>query len=94
MFRKTSVSKDKVTAKKQLGQHFLTDKGIAQRIGELMLPNLDTVIEIGPGMGVMTQSLYAQWGSKLTVIEIDHESVAYLGRQEWAHGLNIMEGDF
>ena len=94
MFRKSEGSKDKVTAKKQLGQHFLTDKGIAQKIGELMQSNLDIVIEIGPGMGVMTQSLYANWGSKLTVIEIDQESVEYLGRQDWAVGLNILKGDF
>ncbi len=94
MFRKSNAPTDKVTAKKQLGQHFLTDKGIAQRIGELMVDNLDVVIEIGPGMGVMTQSLYAQWGARLTVIEIDKESVQYLGRQEWAQGLNILEGDF
>jgi 16S rRNA (adenine1518-N6/adenine1519-N6)-dimethyltransferase len=94
MFRKANKPTDKVTAKKQLGQHFLTDKGIAQRIGELMVSDLDVVIEIGPGMGVMTQSLYGTWGPKLTVVEIDHESVEYLERQEWAQGLNILEGDF
>ena len=94
MFRKPNTQTDKVTAKKQLGQHFLTDKGIAQRIGELMVEDLDGVMEIGPGMGVMTQSLFAKWNSKLTVVEIDKESVEYLGRQEWAVGLNILEGDF
>jgi phospholipid N-methyltransferase len=79
MFRKPNTQTDKVTAKKQLGQHFLTDKGIAQRIGELMVEDLDGVMEIGPGMGVMTQSLFAKWDSKLTVVEIDKESVEYLG---------------
>lgn len=94
MFKKPNINLDKVTAKKQLGQHFLTDKGIAQRIGELLVDNLDAVIEIGPGMGVMTTSLYEKWGEKLAVIEIDKESVDYLNRQEWAKGLRVIEGDF
>ena len=81
MFRKPNVNSDKVTAKKQLGQHFLTDKGIAQKIGDLLVDDLDGVIEIGPGMGVMTTSLYEKWGNKLAVIEIDKESCDYLGRQ-------------
>jgi 16S rRNA (adenine1518-N6/adenine1519-N6)-dimethyltransferase len=94
MFRKPNVNSDKVTAKKQLGQHFLTDKGIAQKIGDLLIDDLDGVIEIGPGMGVMTTSLYEKWGNKLAVIEIDKESCDYLGRQEWAEGLKVIEGDF
>lgn len=84
----------KVTAKKQLGQHFLTDKGIAERIGGLLKEPLDSVIEIGPGMGIMTQFLYSTWGEKLACIELDGESVIYLKQQDWAKGMNIMEGDF
>ncbi len=67
-----------VRAKKALGQHFLTDLSIARRIAATVesyrgLP----VIEVGPGMGVLTQFLLAA-GYDVTVIEIDQESVDYL----------------
>ena len=92
--KREHIEKDKVQAKKQLGQHFLTDKGIAKKIGSLVSSEVDCVIEIGPGMGVMTQSLYKTWGQKLACIEIDAESVEYLSRQEWAQGLQVIKGDF
>lgn len=71
----------KVRAKKHLGQHFLKDEGIAKDIVDLLSShrNYATVVEIGPGMGVLTQFLvqnkekYTTW-----VVEIDRESVAYL----------------
>ena len=70
-----------VRAKKSLGQHFLTDLAIAQRIaGSLeVLPETDTdVLEIGPGMGVLTQYLLQKPGIRLKMVEIDRESVDYL----------------
>ena len=67
-----------VRAKKALGQHFLTDLSIAERIAGTVsdykgLP----VLEVGPGMGVLTQFLLAQ-GHDLKVVELDGESVNYL----------------
>ncbi len=83
-----------VIAKKHLGQHFLTDLSVAERIAGLLQDNLDVVIEIGPGTGVMTRFLYEKWGSKLMCIELDAESVDYLRTADWSQGLRVVEGDF
>ena len=67
-----------VKAKKHLGQHFLTDENIAKNIADSLTENgYDHVLEIGPGMGVLTKYLL-QKKSKITVLEIDRESVEYL----------------
>lgn len=69
----------KVQPKKRLGQHFLKDKDIAMRIVDLLqVPDVDIVLEIGPGMGVLTQFLLERFGEKLFVVEVDPESVDYL----------------
>lgn len=70
----------KVSPKKHLGQHFLTDLNIAKKIvDQLTLPGgLTQVVEIGPGMGVLTQYLLENTAYQTSVIEIDRESVAYL----------------
>ncbi|QCX40192.1 16S rRNA (adenine(1518)-N(6)/adenine(1519)-N(6))-dimethyltransferase RsmA [Aureibaculum algae] len=76
-----------VRAKKHLGQHFLKDENIAKKIADTLTENnYDTVLEIGPGMGVLTKYLLQK---KLTthVIEIDTESVEYLK----AHYLNLAD---
>lgn len=70
--------KYKVTAKKRLGQHFLTDYDIAQQIVDSRRANIPTMIEIGPGMGVLTQFLIKIPDTELHLIELDEESVAYL----------------
>jgi len=68
-----------VRAKKNLGQHFLNDLSIAQKIVEsLQANNIDKVLEIGPGMGVLTQFLLQNKSFETTVVEIDRESVEYL----------------
>ncbi|MDP2337731.1 MAG: 16S rRNA (adenine(1518)-N(6)/adenine(1519)-N(6))-dimethyltransferase RsmA [Bacteroidota bacterium] len=68
-----------VRAKKNLGQHFLKDKDIAQKIVEsLQASNVNKVLEIGPGMGVLTQFLLQNKSYETTVVEIDRESVEYL----------------
>ena len=79
-----------VHAKKFLGQHFLTDLSVAQRIAETLTSG--RTIEIGPGMGVLTQYLLKNPQINLTAIEIDRESVAYL--REWYPELDLVEGDF
>jgi len=87
---------EKVRAKKHLGQHFLTDLRVAERIAMTHLEkNNDLpILEIGPGMGVLTQFLLAQLPGKVHVAEIDTESVAYL-KSHFPHLTpNIHEGDF
>lgn len=83
----------KVRAKKHLGQHFLNDMNIAKRIvdsldAESGLP----VLEIGPGMGVLTQFMVEN--KVLKVIEIDRESVKYLNDNYVSLRGHIIEGDF
>ncbi len=85
-----------VRPKKNLGQHFLTDLNIAKRIADTVdepfaeLP----VLEVGPGMGVMTQFLVEK-PRPLKVVEIDRESVAYLKATLFREQENpIIEGDF
>jgi 16S rRNA (adenine1518-N6/adenine1519-N6)-dimethyltransferase len=69
---------EKVKAKKHLGQHFLKDESIAKAIADtLNLEGYDDVLEIGPGMGVLTKYLLEK-PITTYVIEIDTESVAYL----------------
>ena len=79
-----------VRAKKFLGQHFLKDLSVAQRIAETIPAG--RVLEIGPGMGVLTQYLLKNPNLQTTAIEIDRESVAYL--KEWYPELHLIEGDF
>lgn len=83
-----------VRAKKALGQHFLTDLGIAERIADTLSEHRQLpVLEIGPGMGVLTQFLLAK-GHDTHVIEIDRESVAYLSEHFPTLEGRIVEGDF
>ena len=69
-----------VRAKKALGQHFLVDQGAAQRIVAALEPveNAREVLEIGPGMGVLTQYLLKREDIDLKMVELDEESVNYL----------------
>lgn len=72
------MTMDKVKAKKHLGQHFLNDENIAKDIADsLTLQGYKKVLEIGPGMGVLTKYLLEK-SIDTYVIEIDTESVAYL----------------
>ena len=83
----------KVRAKKHLGQHFLNDMGIAKKIVDGLDSNSGLpVLEIGPGMGVLTQFLFDN--KRLKVIEIDSESVKYLSDNYPTLKGNIIEGDF
>lgn len=83
-----------VRPKKQLGQHFLTDQDVARRIADTVdaCPALP-ILEVGPGMGVLTQYLLPK-GRPLKVVEIDTESVAYLKEHMPQLGENILEDDF
>jgi 16S rRNA (adenine1518-N6/adenine1519-N6)-dimethyltransferase len=86
----------KVRPKKFLGQHFLKDQNIASKIvGSLILPEgINFVLEIGPGMGVLTQFLVNRANVNLHLAEIDRESVAYLKEHYPRLADKITEGDF
>ena len=83
---------NEVKAKKFLGQHFLTDESVALRIVESLTGRTPNLIEIGPGMGVLTKYLIQKPELNFHVIEIDRESVAWL--HEHYPTLNVIEGDF
>lgn len=68
-----------VRAKKALGQHFLTDQSIARNIVAALTPGgVADTLEVGPGMGVLTQYLLQREDVNLKMVELDGESVAYL----------------
>lgn len=67
-----------VKAKKHLGQHFLTDKNIAQKIVDALSAEQQNILEIGPGMGVLTQLILNHPDKDLIALDVDEESVAYL----------------
>ncbi len=68
-----------VRAKKALGQHFLTDQSIARAIVDALTPSeVRDVLEIGPGMGVLSQYLLGRDDLDLKLVEVDGESVVYL----------------
>ncbi|TPD68594.1 16S rRNA (adenine(1518)-N(6)/adenine(1519)-N(6))-dimethyltransferase RsmA [Flavobacterium microcysteis] len=85
---------DKVKAKKHLGQHFLTDENIAKKIADtLHFEGYDNVLEIGPGMGVLTKYLLEK-PVNTYVIEIDTESVDYLNANYPKLHNHIISQDF
>ena len=87
-------NQDQVRAKKYLGQHFLKDENIAKKIADtLTLQGYKDVLEIGPGMGVLTKYLLKK-DIKTHVIEIDTESVEYLKNKYLNLSDRIYEKDF
>jgi len=86
----------KVKAKKHLGQHFLTDLDIAKNIVDaLTLTNdYNTVLEVGPGMGVLTQYLIENNNYKTFPVDIDKESIGYLADKYPTLKGQIIYGDF
>lgn len=85
---------DSIKPKKFLGQHFLTDLSVAQRIADTVdaCPDIP-VLEVGPGMGVLTQYIIPKQ-RPFKVVEIDFDSVPYLHEHFPQLGDNIIEGDF
>lgn len=81
-----------VRAKKFLGQHFLKDETVAARIADSLTGRSNHVLEIGPGMGVLTKYLIAKPELDFRAIEIDTESVEYL--HDHYPTLKVIEGDF
>ena len=109
------IKSDLVRPKKALGQHFLTDLSVAQKIADALVVELETiggavpeagvvtagntdaampVLEIGPGMGVLSQYLLEREDIDLKMIEIDRESVDYLLTHFPKASGRVIEGDF
>jgi 16S rRNA (adenine1518-N6/adenine1519-N6)-dimethyltransferase len=84
----------KVRPKKKLGQHFLTDLNIAQKIADLLqFEQYQNLLEIGPGTGVLTQFLVSKT-TALHLVEIDEESILFLEKTYTEEQLNLIKGDF
>lgn len=82
-----------VRPKKNLGQHFLTDQNIARKIVDSLGSDVPVVLEIGPGMGVLTKYLLDRPEINLHVIEIDRDSVTWL-QENFPELKNIWSEDF
>ena len=85
---------DFVRPKKALGQHFLVDLNIARKIVDALSADHDVVIEVGAGMGVLTQYLIENQLEKLQVVEIDKESVEFLKKKFPELEGHLTLGDF
>lgn len=87
---------EKVKAKKHLGQHFLRDENIARKIVEAFMQQYtgNTILEVGPGMGVLTKYLLDSREDDVYVAEIDRDSVAYLKEHYPSLSPRVLEEDF
>ncbi len=88
--------KNYVKPKKHLGQHFLKDEAVAENIASMFLKHVEPetpIVEIGPGMGVLTKYLI-QKQNNITLVEIDSESIQYLENSPLYAQINLIEGDF
>ncbi len=85
-----------VRAKKHLGQHFLTDKNIAAKIVESLHPDnrYRQVLEVGPGMGILSDFLLQKPGYDVHLIDIDTESYQYLQKKYPQLGSRLINSDF
>ena len=83
-----------IRPKKALGQHFLKDLSVAERIADTLSAYRELpILEVGPGTGVLTQFLLRQY-PEVTVVELDRESVAHLQEHYPELKGRIIEGDF
>ncbi|GGG83299.1 ribosomal RNA small subunit methyltransferase A [Parapedobacter pyrenivorans] len=85
-----------VRAKKHLGQHFLTDKNTAAKIVGALRPQLgyDAVLEVGPGMGILSEVLLPNEIYRTWLIDVDDESIQYLQHKYPNLGERLIHGDF
>lgn len=87
---------ESVRAKKHLGQHFLTDKNTAGKIVGALRPSLgyDAVLEVGPGMGILSDFLLQESNYQTWMVDVDGESIAYLQAKYPQLGERLIHGDF
>lgn len=83
-----------VRPKKTLGQHFLADNNIARKIVGSLSANFSNLLEIGPGMGMLTQYLIENKTYRFIAIDVDRESVDYLQQQYPQNADKIILDDF
>lgn len=85
-----------VRAKKHLGQHFLNDKNAAQKIVNALEPTLGfkQVLEVGPGMGVLSDFLLQKDDYETWLIDVDDESIAFLADKYPTLDNRLIHGDF
>ena len=83
-----------VQPKKHLGQHFLHDENIARKIVNSLSGKCNTIIEVGPGTGILSKYLLADSSIQPYFFEIDRESIAYLIKQFPGIETKLIEGDF
>lgn len=85
-----------VRAKKHLGQHFLTDKNIAAKIVESLRPEnkYTQVLEVGPGMGILSDFLLQKTEYEVSLIDIDEESYLFLKKKYPKLGDRLINADF
>src|SRR5690606_33079859 len=86
---------DKVRAKKFLGQHFLTDKNIAAKIvNSLPAEGCSKVLEVGPGMGILSDFLLQRQDLETWMIDLDTESFHFLQKKYPHQNERLINGDF
>jgi 16S rRNA (adenine1518-N6/adenine1519-N6)-dimethyltransferase len=85
-----------VRAKKHLGQHFLTDKNIAAKIVESLRPEgkYKQVLEVGPGMGILSDFLLQKTDYEVSLVDIDTESYQFLQKKYPQLGSKLLNADF
>ncbi len=85
-----------VRAKKHLGQHFLTDKNIAAKIVDSLKPDgrYQHVLEVGPGMGILSDFLLQKTEYEVSLIDIDEESYQFLQKKYPQLGNRLINADF
>jgi len=85
-----------IRAKKHLGQHFLNDRNAARKIVDALDPSLGfrQVLEVGPGMGVLSDFLLERDAFETFLIDVDRESIVFLAGKHPELGDRLMHGDF
>ena len=83
-----------VRAKKHLGQHFLTDKNIAEKIVNSLKSSCKQVLEVGPGMGILSDFLLQKSEFQTYLIDLDVESFEFLQKKYPHLGDRLINGDF
>jgi 16S rRNA (adenine1518-N6/adenine1519-N6)-dimethyltransferase len=84
-----------VKPKKYLGQHFLIDKSVSQKVASVLhAENCKTVIEIGAGTGALSEFLMSDYGDKLRMLDVDSDSIDFLKRNFPEYSEKVLEVDF
>lgn len=87
---------ERIRAKKHLGQHFLTDRNTAERIVQSLRPEMgyQQVLEVGPGMGILSDFLLAESRYQSWLVDVDEESIQFLREAYPDLGGRLIHGDF